>query len=421
MKINNQILDIVEGLRLETLEFLQQLVRIPTLAGNEKPAQDVVIAKLQSMDLVTDVWVIPEGELVRHPAYVPVDISYENRPNVVGIIRGAGGGRSLILNGHIDVVPTGEENHWSDSPWGAKFVNGNVYGRGSADMKAGLVAAVMTLKTLQKAGVKLKGDLILESVVDEETGGNGTLGCILRGYKGDGMIFTEPSGLGSIAVSNRGAQYFRVTVLGQEGCIEYKHDLVNPINKAMEVIQAIDSYSIMRESTVSHPYYDDYYNTKVPLGVCTIAGGDWPSTIPAQCVLEGSIECLPREDIQKVKDEFKDFLDKFSAKDSWLKDHPLKVEWFGLWFEASEIAVDHPLPATLAQTINTLLGNTPIIAGAGGCDLRLPNLYGNTPSVLFGPAGGMIHSVDEYVEFEQVIDCIKVLTHFVIEWCGVKE
>jgi len=421
MSLKANIDQVVEDMREEILSLLQRLVQIPTLAGDEGPAQDIIWEKVKSLQMEMDRWDPPDDELARHPAYVPVDKPYNNRPNVVGRYRGSGEGRSLILNGHVDVVPTGPEEHWTSSPWSANFVDGKIYGRGSADMKGGLTSAIFAVQALQKAGIRLKGDLIVESVVDEETGGNGTLACILRGYKADGMIFAEPSSLGAIAVSNRGAQYFRITVSGQEGGIEYKHDLVNPITKAFELFQAVEAYSIMRESVVSHPLYDFLYNTKVPLGICKIQGGEWPSTVPSQVVLEGSIECLPGEDIQVVKEGFKKYLMEWNAKDPWLKEHPIKLDWFGLWFEAAEIAPDHQLPGMLAATAAEVTGNTPLIGGAGGCDLRLPILHGSTPAVLFGPAGGLIHSFDEYVEFEQVVACTKIFARFAMDWCGTEK
>jgi acetylornithine deacetylase len=184
-----------------------------------------------------------------------------------------------------------------------------------------------------------------ESVVAEEMGGNGTLACILRGYRGDACIFAEPSGLGTVAVSNLGPQFFRIVVPGEEGGVEHWRELVNPIAKAMEVLQAIEAYSITRESSVSRPLYDAYHNTKVPLGVCKISAGEWPSTGASQCVMEGTIECLPGEDIQDVKEHFRAYLLEWAAKNDWLRDHPLDTQWFGLWFDAAQMEVDHPFCA----------------------------------------------------------------------------
>jgi len=419
MDLNVKIIEAVERHRQEALELLQKMVQTPSLEGEEKAVQEIVASKLRDMQLEVDMWVPPDAELMAHPAYVPVERSYIDRPNVVGLFKGKGTGRSLILNGHVDVVPIGPKETWEHGPWSGEYVNGKVYGRGSADMKGGCVSNILAVMALQSASIQLKGDLLIESVVDEEAGGNGTLACILRGYTADACNFTEPTGLQHAAISNRGAQYFRITVTGQEGGTEYKHDLVNPITKAMEVFQAVEAYSIMRESAASHPLYDPYYFTKVPLGICKIQAGEWPSTVASQCVMEGTIECLPNENIHEVKEAFKNFLLEWSSKDKWLRDHPIKIEWFGLWFDAAEISPDHPFVETLSKVAKEVTSEDVLAVGGGGCDLRLPVLYGNTPAILFGPGGGLIHSTDEYVEFEQVISCAKILALTAAKWCGV--
>ena len=409
----------VEQHRQAALELLQTLVRVPSLEANEKPCQEILDRTMRAIGLEVDFWSPSDAELQAHRAYVPTGKSYADRPNVVGIYRGTGGGRSLILNGHVDVVPTGPESTWQYGPWSGEFVDGRVYGRGSADMKGGVVSSVLVAMALTTASIRLKGNLFIESVVDEEAGGNGTLAAIQRGYTGNACIFTEPTGLKRIAISNRGAQFFRIIVPGQEGGIEYKHDLVNSISKAIDVFHAVEAYSIMRESVVSHPLYDQYHSTKVPTGICRFIAGEWPSTLPSQTVLEGSIECLPGEDIQDIKRAFRLYIEEWSAKDAWLKEHPLVLEWFGLWFDSAEIPPDHPMVTTLSRIAESLTGEKVMIGGAGGCDLRLPIKFGNTPAVLFGPKGSLIHGTDEYVEFEDVITCAKILARMAVEWCGI--
>ena len=409
----------IEKHRDDALKLLQELVRIPSLEGAEKPCIDLLERQLRAMGLDVDRWIPDDEELAAHPAFVPTGWSYAERPNVVGIYRGAGGGRSLKFNGHVDVVPIGPAELWEHGPWSGEFSDGKVWGRGSADMKGGVVSNVLCVLALQSAGIQLQGDLIVDCVVDEEAGGNGTLATVLRGHNTDACIFTEPTGLHSLSVSNRGAQFFRITVPGEEGGIEYKHQLTNPITKAFEVFHAVEAYSIMRESVVSHPLYDEVYDTKVPTGICKIQAGEWPSTVASQAVLEGTIECLPGEDIHQIKEEFRQYILEWSAKDSWFKAHPLQIEWFGLWFDAAEIDPGHPMVHALSAAAKSVTGGDVLVDGAGGCDLRLPVLYGDTPSVLFGPSGAMIHSTDEYIEFEQVIDCARVLARMAVDWCGV--
>lgn len=418
MDTRQRIDQAVESLRDEALHLLQTLVRIPSLPGDEKAVQDVIANQMQAMKLKLDIWDPVDETLQAHPAYVPVDISYAGRPNVVGTWQGVGGGKSLLFNGHVDVVPTGEEQKWTHAPWSGDFEDGKVYGRGSADMKAGCVVNLMVVKALQQAGIRLQGDVVLQSVVDEENGGNGTLACVLRGYTGDGMVFTEPSSVMALGIAQRGAQFFRLKIAGVEGSIEGRYDLVNPIGKALQVYQAVEAYSVWRESTVSHPLYDPFYKIKVPLAVCKIRGGEWASTIPSACILEGSIEALPGEDIEAVKTAFKNYLSAWSLQDAWFEQHPIEVEWWGLRLESAEVSIEHPLVQATAAEIEKTIGYPPIIGGGGGCDLRLPVLYGNTPAVIYGPRGGMVHCVDEYVEFEQLITCTKVLAKLAVSWCG---
>lgn len=421
MDLQTNIDIIVEKYRMDTLNYLQSLIRSPSLVGQEREIQDMVTKKMGELGLEVDRWDPSIEELASHPAYVPVTLSYKNRPNVVGIYRGIGGGRSLILNGHVDVAPTGSEKLWSHSPWSGIFMNGKVYGRGSCDMKAGVVVNLLVAQVIKTIGVKLKGDLIIESVVDEEIGGNGTLACIQRGYSADAMIITEPSGINNVSIANRGAQFFRIVVKGQEGSVQYQYDLVNPIGKAVDIFKAVEAYAVMRQSSVSHPLFDGFFRTKAPLAICKMSAGEWPSTISSIAVLEGTIECLPGENIHEVKEKFKKYLVGWSAKDPWLKDNPLQIEWFGLWFDSAETDKHNPMVKLLVEKIIEVSGCEPLVEGSGGSDLRLPIIYNHIPAVLFGPAGGMIHSIDEYVEFEQVITCAKILARMVIKWCGIAE
>jgi acetylornithine deacetylase len=422
MDVQKKINDYVEKNREFLVELIQKLVRIESLEGNEGNVQreiQNVLAQIDD-DLILDVWEPDINELKKHPAFVPVEKSYEGRPNVVAVRKGSGEGRSLILNGHVDVVPTGESGTWKfNDPWSGRLENGRIYGRGSCDMKAGVSINIFMLKLLKELGISLKGDLIVESVIDEETGGNGTLDCVLRGYKADGLIYTEPFGLDTVSIANRGAQYFRIKVKGQEGGTEYTHDLINPIDKAMEIISAVKAYSIYREVASSHPLYDNRFNTKVPLAITKINAGEWPSTIASECCMEGTIECLPNEDIHKVKKDFAEYLMKWCEKDPWLSVNPVELTWFGLWFEGADQKSDTPFIQSFVESAGRTRGKEIAVIGAGGCDLRISILYGNTPSIVYGPGGGLLHSTDEYVEVEQVIECAKVIANFIIDWCGV--
>ena len=159
----------------QVIGFLQDILRIPSVTGNEGEIQKFISAYIAEMGEEVDVFVPDLDELSKHPAFVKVFQSYDGRPNVVGTLKGEGGGRSLLFNGHVDVIPEGADENWQHGCWSADIEDGKMYGRGAADMKSGVAAMTMALKAIRAAGVKLQGDVITEYVMDEELSGNGTL------------------------------------------------------------------------------------------------------------------------------------------------------------------------------------------------------------------------------------------------------
>ena len=179
----------------DAVELLQALVREPSTQGNETGVQQVVIRKLEDLGLSVDVWDPPYDELARHPYFVASRDTYAGSPNVVGVLKGTGGGRSLILNGHIDVVPAGDRSKWTDDPFSGAVKDGKVFGRGTTDMKGGNVSMLLAMEALIRSGIRLKGDVIFHSVIEEETGGVGTLATVLRGYRADAALIPEPTNM----------------------------------------------------------------------------------------------------------------------------------------------------------------------------------------------------------------------------------
>ena len=193
--VEERVTEWIDQQRGAILDFLRQLVAIPSVTGSELEVQTFISRKLEGMGLHVDRWEPDIEELSKHPAYLPPEKDYRNRPNVVGVYKGRGGGRSLLFNGHVDVIPSGPEDTWIHPPFGAKVEGTRVYGRGASDMKSGLAAMTMALDAVLHLGVRLKGDVILEYTMDEEATGNGTLACVTRGYKADAGICCETSSL----------------------------------------------------------------------------------------------------------------------------------------------------------------------------------------------------------------------------------
>lgn len=414
----------IAGRKELAVRWIQELVRIPSDQGEAEVAE-YIQAWCRQRGIEPDAWEPDIAELRSHPAFVQVDYDYQGRPNLVVLLKGQGGGRSLTLNGHMDVVPADPTGVWTHGgPWSGERVGApggdRIYGRGSVDMKGGLAIAMLLLDALQETGLRLKGDLQIQFVVDEENGGNGTLAAITRGYRSDATIFLDAGNPLAIVVSSRGAHFFRITVPGVEGGIEYQFTQPNAIEKAFKLFSAVQSYALWRASGADDPLYA-HDPTKIPAAVCKIHAGNWPSTLPARCVMEGSIECLPGEDIDQVMRQFEAYLLETARQDEWLRDHPPVIEWFGLRYEAGATALDDPLVTGLATVAEDILGRKPAIVGGGGSDLRLPLLHAGSASVLFGPAGGAIHSTDEYVEIASMMQVAQIVGKFILDWCGVAE
>src|SRR5215207_5478761 len=247
------------------IDIVTGAVRIPSVMGAEGAAADYFAAQCRQLDVELDVWSPDAAELRAHPAYVPVDYDYADRSNVVATRKGTGGGRKLVLYGHVDTVPVDPNTRWTHDPFGGELSDGRIYGRGAADMKGGCAVGLVALEVLEELNLRLRGDVAAQFLLDEEAGGNGTLAAVLRGHYGPeaGCIMLEPTSPRVLVISGRGAQFFRITVPGQEGGTEYHRDLVSAIDAAFTIYQAVKHYARMREAVVNDPLYEGRERTKV--------------------------------------------------------------------------------------------------------------------------------------------------------------
>lgn len=416
--VKSMVLNRIERDREEILGFLQKLISIPSVTGNEKDIQEFIGRKLDDMGLSLDVWEPDINELKRHPGYVPVAGDYKNRPNVVGIQKGEGDGNSLLLNGHVDVIPSGPLDAWRHNPWSGEIREGRVYGRGASDMKSGLAAMTMALDAVIKSEVRLKGDVTLEYTVDEELSGNGTLACILRGHKADAGISCETSSL-RVQPASIGRIWFEIFVRGKPAGIQRRWEGVNAIVKGYKIIEAVSALEDVRVAKLSHPLYPDTREA-LPCMVCVIQGGSYPSAFPDTCLLKGSIATLPGEDSEEVKRRFIDHIQNVSKKHSWLRENLPEVRFTGYFAEPSEIPVKHPIVKTVSSNFREVTAKNPVISGRlGAADTRFLNKYGKTPTVIFGPGPTeQMHAINEWVHIEDLIVATKVLALTILDWCG---
>ena len=300
--MKSQIDAAVDSAREEIVSFIQTLVQSPSLANDEGPVQEIISDKLKSLQL--DVKKIPVrfDELKDHPAFNDDGFSPDSRINIVGEWNNEGSGKSLILNGHVDVVPTGPEELWNESPWSASVKNNRIYGRGSCDMKAGLASGIFAIQILQKIGFKPNGNIMIQSVVGEESGGCGTLTNIVKGYTADAAIILEPTSL-KVCPIQSGALTFRLTVPGRATHAAMRWDGVSAIEKFNLIHQSILEFEKKRHQSFDIKYYESQ-DRVAPINIGTIKGGEWHSTVPESVVAEGRFGVFPGESAQDARDTF---------------------------------------------------------------------------------------------------------------------
>jgi len=419
-----RIVSAVEVLRGDLIAFLQKLVQTPSLPGHEQRAQQLVAEKLRSLGLTVDVVSSDFDELKNHPAFCDDGVPFRERLNVIGRWKGSGTkqgskhSRSLILNGHMDVVPTGNEGLWSESPWSGAIRDGQMYGRGSCDMKAGVAANIFAIQALQSLKYRPSGDVLVESVIGEESGGVGTLTTIVKGFKADAAVITEPTRLRLCPVQS-GALSFRIKIAGRAIHACMKPYGVSAIEKFYVLLHAVQQLEQRRHVEYKNPLYEDPNNI-APVNFGTLHSGEWPSTVPDELVVEGRFGVLPGESTDAARKALASTLSTAAKQDAWLADHPPALEWFEGQFESGATAQDSPIVHATAEGHAQMLGAPPIVQGVTyGSDLRLFTNHGGIPAVLYGPGSIFdAHTVNEHVDLEEVVTATKVLACIVSGWCS---
>jgi acetylornithine deacetylase len=369
--------------------------------------------------LSLDIWEIGDEVLFKHPAYCSDRKDFSGNPNVVGVLKGTGGGKSLILNGHIDVVPQGNMEDWEDDPFSGKVKDGRLYGRGSTDMKGGSVALLYALEGIISSGVKLKGDVIFQSVIEEESGGAGTLAAVIRGYRADGAIIPEPTNM-KLFPKQQGSMWFRITVKGRSAHGGTRYEGINAIEKAVLVIHKLQDLEKRRNEKMVDPLFKDI-PIPIPINIGKLQSGEWPSSVPDQAVIEGRIGVAPSEEMKQAEKELMDCLEELTADDDWFKLHPPQVEWFGGRWQPGSLEKDHPLMNTLSENYEKMVGEKPKIeASPWGTDGGILTNVGSTPVVVFGPGVTEVaHDADEYIELGEMFRAAEILALTILDWCGV--
>jgi acetylornithine deacetylase len=320
----------------------------------------------------------------------------------------------------MDVVPAGDPAQWQLDPYSGEVVEGKLFGRGASDMKGGNVSMLLAVQVILELGIKLKGDVIFQSVVEEESGGAGTLAAIMKGYKADAALIPEPTNM-RIFPKQQGSMWFRVTVKGRSAHGGTRYEGVSAIEKSMTVVQHIRELEQARNAAITDPLYTGN-PIPIPINIGVIQGGNWPSSVPDTVSLEGRMGVAPEEKIEHAKHEMLQWMERLKEKDPWFAEAPVSVEWFGARWVPGSVDPHHELIEILSAQYKDVAAKEPVIeASPWGTDGGLLTLLGETPCIVFGPGVTQVaHYPNEYIELEDVFQAAEIIALTLVQWCGLE-
>ena len=401
------------------VDFLAALTRFASTRGREAAAQDFMATAMRSRGLAVDRWKIVVDDIRELPGFSPVVVSYDDAWNVVGTHRApTGGGRSLILNGHIDVVPTGPLDIWTTPPFEPCVSEGWMFGRGAGDMKAGLAANLFALDAIARLGLAPAADVHLQSVIEEECTGNGALACLQRGYRAQAAIITEPSD-GTLTSAQVGVMWFQVKVRGKPAHVAYAGSGANAIESCLPLIAALHRLE-HRWNEHKHPAWAEHEHP-IYFVVSKIEGGDWTSSVPSWCTFDMRIALYPGQALADVRREVEATITDAARHDAFLARHPPFVEYHG--FQAEGYVLPQGSDAqNLLEQCHAQVAGAPLAqrASTATTDARFYGLYAGIPALVYGPRAENIHAFDERVELESMRRVTQTLALFIAQWCGVE-
>jgi len=404
----------------------------------EAALQEYLGERLRAAGAEVEIWE-PDGEALRGKPLVPAGLDFVGRPQLIARRRGGGGGgdgapgggRSLVLNGHIDVVSAEPLDAWTSDPFTATVRDGRLYGRGACDMKGGIAAMVFAVETLASLGVELAGEILVATNTDEESSGAGGAALVERGLRADAGIVTEATGFDAW-VACRGSEYGVIRVPGRPGHAEVRQPdwreggAVNAIEKAAIVLEAIRSLRLewSQREGLEHPFLSR------PALLPTMArAGEWPVSYPAGCDLTVAVMYLPAQADARgwgadVRAEVERWIARETAGDSWLAEHPPVIEWWTNGVMPLEIPASEPI-------VDTMLGATGDVGRPGrlgGLDSWYDGAtlthFAGIPSIGYGPPGfsadgrSIAHTIDEFVPVDGLVACAQAIAVAAMRFCG---
>ncbi|KUN82444.1 peptidase M20 [Streptomyces bungoensis] len=400
---------------------LLELLAIPSVTGSaaESDLQHHLARHAERLGLDVDLWSVDLPALRALPGFPGTEAPRDEAWGLVATTPDTGDGPTMILQGHVDVVPPGDLRQWEGDPFAPRTAGDLVHGRGACDMKAGLVANLTALAAIRASGVRLRGRVAAHFVVSEEDGGLGAFATLHRGHTGDACVITEPTG-GSLVTANAGALTFRVEVPGQATHASTRTAGVSAIDAYLPIHRALARLEARRNEAID-PLMADH---EIPyaLSVGTLRSGDWASSVPDHLVAEGRLGVRLGEDPADAVADFERCVAEACAEDAWLRDHPARVSWPGGRFASGRLPAGHPLGALVRRAHADAIGGAPLREHGApyGSDLRLYAAAG-IPTLQFGPGDvRLAHSAREQVSVSDIVAVTRTLVLSVLRAVGTK-
>lgn len=398
-----------------TIDALADIVRIPSITGDEGAVQDRVAELLAEVGCRVE-RVEPDPASVRaDPDWPGEEMDRERLPIVFGRI-GRPGGRRIVLVGHVDVVPVGDPGTWSRDPFSGEIDGDRLYGRGACDMKGGVASILGAIRAIRDAGLedRLAGEILFASVPSEEDGGQGMLAAIRAGATGDMAVITEPTDH-EVVIAHAGAITFKLTVPGRAAHASVRREGVSALDTLQVLLKALAADEEARNGAETEPLMTAHGLPYATI-IGKVRGGEWASTVIDELEVFGRYGVKLGQTWRDAERDLLRCIDDANESDPFLREHPATVELTGGKFSSSRVPAEHPLPVGLAAVAEDVLGRRPPMTGEPyGADMRLLIHHGNTPTVIFGPGDKRIaHTANEWVSVGEVVACARTLAAWLV-------